>query len=485
MNKTIRYSKSFVLSLSLILIGCGSGGGGTTPAPQLPVAPTPPPVVLTPNLAQNKLLSDAELETTPLSTAPTVNAAYANWLRDNHYPIRSITYDQDFSDLDFLKGLIGGKSLVQLGESSHGTKEFNHVKTRIIKFLHQEMDFSVIAMESGFFDGIHADSIRETASADSLMRFIFGVWQTNEVLELFQYVKETQSGSKPLRLIGFDTQISSSYYNFIGGYVDATPVSTNFSQALKDTLKTDLETFKVLQDEFSQQSCLQQRSTACQTAIDQMANLKTSLMSAQTSLSSISAPTERQKVLSISTFAAIGQIDNSTTAYARGDSDSVRDFNMASIVSRIRKDIYPNEKVIIWAHNRHVAHQQSATAVASGNPYLIQRTTGYHLKNELQDDLYTIGLYMLRGSTADNSRRPVRVIQPRNDSVEALAHSVKKAAIFIDTQINQNQVDGNKFLFEPIDAHYWGGSFGSYRMIPSDQFDGLLVIDQSSLPSYR
>lgn len=485
MTDTIRHSKIFVLPLSLILIGCGGGGGGTTTAPQQPVAPTPPPVVSSPNLAQNKLLSDTEMETTPLSPAPTVNSAYANWIRDNHYPIRSIIYDQDFSDLDFLKELIGDRSLVQLGESSHGTREFNHVKTRMIKFLHQEMGFNVVAMESGFFDGVYADSVKDTASADSLMQFVFGVWQTNEVLELFQYVKETQSGANPLRLIGFDTQISSSYYSFIGNYIDATPVEADFTQPLKDVLKSSLGDLELLRNEFSQQLCPRQLSPACQSTVDRMTNLKSLLSTAEADLNSISNPTDREIVLSISTFAAIGEIDNLATNYARGDANAVRDLNMASIVSRIRNEIYPNEKIIIWAHNSHIAHQQSPTTLTSGNVNIIQRSAGYHLKNELQDELYTIGLYMLRGFTADNQRRSLPVVPPINDSLEALAHSVGKAALFINSQASQNQVDGNKFLFEPIDAHFWGGTYGSYKMVPSDQYDGLLIIDQSSLPSYR
>ena len=39
---------------------------------------------------------------------------------------------------------------------------------------------------------------------------IFGVWHTNEVLPLFEYIKSTQGTARPLTLAGFDTQLSSS-----------------------------------------------------------------------------------------------------------------------------------------------------------------------------------------------------------------------------------------------------------------------------------
>jgi erythromycin esterase len=478
--------KLFILSLAMVLTSCG-GGGSSTPTPTpTPVAPTPPPPVSTAtDLTQNKLLTDAELETSALNPVPTLNAAYQSWINDNHFPIRSITFDEDFSDLAFLKGLIGDRSLVQLGESSHGTAEFNHIKTRLIKYLHQEMDFNVVAFESGFFDGIYADSQSTTASADALMQFTFDVWQTNEVLEVFQYVQDTQTGNNPLRLIGFDTQISSSYYARMGEYIDAIPTSSDVPQTMKDTLKSDLAQFRQLQIDFSNQTCFQQSSSACQTAVDSMANVKNSLASAETDLTAISNPSDSIKILSIAVFAAMGQIDSSTATYARQDSNAIRDSNMALILGRIRNDLFPNEKIVVWAHNRHIAHQQSPTTRVSGQPFLIENPMGFYLKNDVPTDLYTIGLYMLRGSTADNSRRALQVTNPVNDSLEAIAHSVRKGAIFVDSQAGQTQTDGNKFLFEPIVANYWGGGFGSYRMTPSDQFDGLLIIDQSSTPSYR
>ena len=46
---------------------------------------------------------------------------------------------------------------MQLGESGHGVAEFNHAKVRLIKFLHQQMGFDVIAFESGLFECFNAD----------------------------------------------------------------------------------------------------------------------------------------------------------------------------------------------------------------------------------------------------------------------------------------------------------------------------------------
>jgi len=39
-----------------------------------------------------------------------------------------------------------------LGEQSHGEATTYETKIKLIKFLHQEMDFDILAIESGFYD---------------------------------------------------------------------------------------------------------------------------------------------------------------------------------------------------------------------------------------------------------------------------------------------------------------------------------------------
>ena len=83
----------------------------------------------------------------------TVKPEWAEWIKNNHQEITNLEADNsDFSDLMFLKSLLEGKRLVQLGENSHGVSEFNKAKVRLIKFLHEIMEYDVIAFESSIFD---------------------------------------------------------------------------------------------------------------------------------------------------------------------------------------------------------------------------------------------------------------------------------------------------------------------------------------------
>jgi erythromycin esterase len=154
----------------------------------------------------DKLLTDQELITEADPLAPIVPPLTATWVKQNTRPIRSLS-STDYSDLQFLKPLLKGKSIVQLGESGHGVAEFNLAKVRMIKFLHQEMGFDVIAFESSFYECYRANQqIAEKPVSDVLRNCLVPVWHTREVLPLFEYIRETKQRPNPLALTGFDVQ---------------------------------------------------------------------------------------------------------------------------------------------------------------------------------------------------------------------------------------------------------------------------------------
>jgi erythromycin esterase-like protein len=70
------------------------------------------------------------------------------------------------------------------------------------------MGFDVLAFESSIYECFAAD-LRQLPATDALLSTIFGVWAFEEVLPLFEYLKQTQATARPLAFSGFDPQISS------------------------------------------------------------------------------------------------------------------------------------------------------------------------------------------------------------------------------------------------------------------------------------
>lgn len=144
---------------------------------------------------------------------PPVPSDPVEWLASQAISLSSVDpADRDFSDLQPLREVIGDARVVMLGEQSHGDGTAFLTKTRLIEFLHQEMNFDVLAFESGLFDMrkaweamVAGDDPREAFSTG-----VFGIWSGSaEVQPLIQYLGEVARSERPLELAGFDSQFTA------------------------------------------------------------------------------------------------------------------------------------------------------------------------------------------------------------------------------------------------------------------------------------
>src|SRR5574341_1039623 len=105
------------------------------------------------------------------------DSRWISWIRENHHAINQPATGavDDYADLQFLKDVIGSRRIVQIGESHHSVAEYGAVKTRLIKFLHDEMGFDVLAFESSIYECFAAD-LRQLSPADALLATLFSVW---------------------------------------------------------------------------------------------------------------------------------------------------------------------------------------------------------------------------------------------------------------------------------------------------------------------
>ncbi|HXV87060.1 MAG TPA: erythromycin esterase family protein, partial [Gemmatimonadales bacterium] len=115
--------------------------------------------------------------------------------------------DSSFADLEPLKSLLGTTRVVLLGEADHGDGTDFLAKSRLIRFLHAELGFDVLAFEAGVYDMWRA--WREiSAGRDPMASFTrgaFWMWaQARQVEPLVNYVAAAARGPRPLVLAGVD-----------------------------------------------------------------------------------------------------------------------------------------------------------------------------------------------------------------------------------------------------------------------------------------
>ena len=436
-------------------------GGGTR---ESVTAPPRPPEDMT------RLLSDAELAVVDSTIPPAVDSVTAAWVRTNAHPIRSLGA-RDFSDLAFLRPLLQGKRIVQLGESGHGVREFNLAKVRLIQYLHEELGYDVLAFESSLYSCHRTGGfLTQLTAAEAMRGCIFPVWHTEELVSLFEYVKATQATPRPLILAGFDVQRSSAADRSRSGFLRKViavldsayaarvhAIDSSFARSNNDMEHAQREREQLIPFYDSLSTWLKQNEP---TLVQRFSS------------DPVAPALARQAALSMSMY--IRQL----TSMGAGGS-ATRDRGMADNLDFVLDVLHPGRKVIVWAHNSHVQHLgygPGATPRATSF-----RTMGSWVAERRRAELYTVGLYMHRGFAATNMRTvyPVTPVDP--GSLEAILHRAPWKYSFVDLSRSAD-VPGTAWMRRTLVAKEWGTQ--PTQFIPRDEYDGLLFIDRTWPPAY-
>jgi erythromycin esterase len=113
-----------------------------------------------------------------------------NWnafVKENGIPISFQNLDNK-SNFQFIKDHLGNEKIIMLGEQSHCCKEYNFLKGKLVRFLHEQMGFDVIAFETSMNGYCLKNLIKKNLSLDE---FSTGTWDTKENIELFEFIKDS------------------------------------------------------------------------------------------------------------------------------------------------------------------------------------------------------------------------------------------------------------------------------------------------------
>ncbi|MFY2562843.1 erythromycin esterase family protein [Corallococcus terminator] len=420
--------------------------------------------------------ADFTLRTLPLESPPPPEVV--SWVKQSLVPLTTVEAGHGFADLQPLKPWLSGARVVALGEATHGTREFFQLKHRLLEFLATELGFTVFAIEASFGQALALNEYVLTGKGDpakGLAGLVFWTWDTEEVLALIRWMRAYNADPRhprKLKFHGVDIQHTAASARALVAFFEKEDPA--FHQRLLGPMAPFLE-------EVQGREMLQVETG--KTLAGLVADIEARLRRLPTGRRA-----EKAHALVARHARVLGQF--AEVIMARNSSDGLRDQAMAENARWILEHEGPEARMVLWAHNGHVA-----TADHGGS-----LSMGQHLREALGSQMYVFGFAFNQGSF-QAVYLPSEPNEPRRG---VIPHTVPPAEIgWLDGTLAQAQVSAfaldlrslpqgssvSDFFVQPRYTRNYGAVFSKdiepRAVRAAGAYDGLLFVDhtQAAIPT--
>ncbi|UCG51640.1 MAG: erythromycin esterase family protein [Candidatus Latescibacterota bacterium] len=364
-----------------------------------------------------------------------------------------------------------------LGEQSHGDGATFLAKTRLVKFLHQEMGFDVLAFESGFYDCRKSwlqlnDGM---AASTAFNRGVFDIWSLSEQVQpLIDYWGTTVHSARPLELSGFDCQFTgrNSYDHFVSDLVNhitatGSDIMTDvgwppFRSILINLVRNRYYTFPPPNE--TQQTAffamLDRLDSELASVVDDPDPNETAFW--RQLLPNIDAQARR-----------MWSLKATDREHPLDDPDSLanlRDLQMGENLLWLLENRFPGRKVIVWAATFHNARNISSVEfVGWPGVYDGVETMGQVVGDALGDQVYSIGFTACEGEAGSIYNPPTQLQPIVEGSLEDFLYQTEMPYLFVDYR---GLPSDGQWLAEPLVS--WPLGYSPARADWTQVMDGLL-----------
>ena len=376
-----------------------------------------------------------------------------NELKTLSTPI-DLTSSSEYTEFEFLKTKIDTSLSIFLGESSHTISDYNRLRVKMIKYLHETLNYNVIAFEAPFANLKYVSENRNTLTSEKMLKMsLFYTWKTEDLLELMNYLKNHPR----LKIMGFDCQernidsiVIKNYYSKIemnnrqlaNNYMS---MIEKFRLSMKNNPFTKFETFK----------------NESQKVIILIDSLKEML--------------SKNNLTDFDIHFHLSNLKNNCINYNMyqpdfSKSNRFRDSVMAENYLSLTNSLFPNEKVIVWGHNAHLSKQSLDEEYPVSMGEFLHKKINYN----------SIGLFAYSGTYGYGSygEQIKKIKKPSKKFIEYYLHKNKLEISFIDLK----KIDPNSWLNNKY--HILDTKHGVMKTTPSSCFDGMMFFEHVKASTY-
>jgi len=354
---------------------------------------------------------------------------------------------------DSIKQLIGNAQVVLLGEPTHGDGDIFKLKTEMVKFLHQEMGFSVLAFESGLVDLALANEAIAAGEniTQALEKSIFNIWTgSTQFRPLMQYVEE-QKGS--LQVAGFDSQLTGIYSTDL--FVDEIQkLLTSQSKEQKAVAKVDFDYLDQVVGYMNEN--FEFPSSSNITTFEKL-SLESIRLLSQLVLPNQATASKRDFLMQgLKSTLALAKNYASQNPSTKTESNFVatdsnpRDKQMADNILFLMEQ-FKGGKIICWGANTHFANRVDLLNNQELQTYF---PIGRILKPILKEKLCIIGATAGGGSYGSWTEEVHQLSQPSLNTIEHALLSQDVEAALIDLKLTPNQTTSLAIEYSPLTGQW-------------------------------
>lgn len=399
-------------------------------------------------------------------------------LRQEIVPLDAEPLNWSDEDLSFLNP-VADKSIIALGESTHGTAEFFNAKKRIFQYLVENHNYKVFAFEADFGESLFINEAVQEGRDDLIPRLMsekmhFWTWKNQQVRNLLEWMSRYNQDKTPeerVHYVGVDCQFNTHHPDLLNEYLENAQVPfADFAETVLDDAKVNTENRFA---DFSRQD-FDEYTSKLDALQDSLLAYKTDLISS----SSASDFALQMRMLRLTKQVSEVRFYRSIDDY----SVNYRDKYMAEN-TRWMLDYYQDQKAVLWAHNAHVAY----------DPNYGSGSIGHYIMQEAPDTYTNLAFMFSKGSFVavgriNDQNQGLNTYEieeePIENSVNGTFNKTGTAAFTVDVEdLQKYQAWNDYFSQEPkylsLGAVFLGEAKNHYRNFSPTLYDRIIYMDQT------